>query len=169
MKKISESAFKKMEHEVWVKYFASSSPSDWHQTVMTKNYGDVYNGGDGEWIFQWILDNPLTEKATVLMMYWMLGPRLVTKKHNIVDAAEKKLLNGFHTQQNFGFDPSCDHDEYDWVSEYKKEKKQRNIPEALTLPVVGEMPERSDDFEDGLPLKFAQLIFDILDKYEIEA
>jgi hypothetical protein len=79
MKKISKNAFKRMEREIWVRYFESSSPSDWHQTVITKNYGDVYNGGDGEWIFHWILDNPLTEKATVLMMYWMLGARLVTK------------------------------------------------------------------------------------------
>jgi hypothetical protein len=168
MKKISESAFKRMEREVWVKCFATSTPRDWHQTVITKNYGDVYNGGDGEWIFQWILDNPLTEKATVLMMYWMLGPRLVTKKHNVVDSAEYKLVNGFHKQHNFGFNPSCDHDEYDWVSEYQDEKKQRKIPEALKLAVTGDMPQRSDEFEDGLPTAYAQMVIDILDKYEIE-
>lgn len=167
MKSMSESKFLEMTNSIWLEYLEQASASDLHGTACTKNYGDIYAGGNGEWIFQWIVDSPTTERATALLMYWMLGPRAVTRSFPLLDKLEHKLLaNGF-TVGDIGLDPANDHEEYDWTNEYTDMKKQRTIDSRLLQPVVGSTYSRSD-FEDGLPLHYAQKIEKILDEHEIK-
>lgn len=168
MKIISEKQFNEKIDAIWQEYLLQATPEDLHQTVMNKNYDDVYTGGDGEKDMQWIVDNPKTEKATALMLYWMLGARGVVDIFPLLDSLENNLLNNFYSTKNLGFNPKNDHENYNWTLDYTKNAMQRTIPPILEEAIEGKILLRSNDFVEGLPMLFYEKIESIFENYEIE-
>ena len=167
MTKISENRFNEMVNNIWSEYLSQASTEDLHQTVLTKNYGDVYIGGNGEWIMLWIVDNPNTEKATALLLYWKLGARGIIDKYPLIDKLEENLINNFYKSQLLGFNPKNDTEGYNWTSDYRNNPIQRDIPIELEHSIEGQNVYRSSDFEDGLPIEYYEKIDALFDEYEI--
>jgi len=108
-------------------------------------------------------DDPATEKATALLMYWMMHPRF-SKQFEPAEAAEKELEKfgevyfdliediegkyaaGFYTAQTIAYDPYYD---YSRESGYYTEK--RRMPSIMSMPVYGKAIDTAlYDREHGL-------------------
>jgi len=120
-------------------------------------------------------DDPTTEKATALLMYWMMSPRF-SKQFEPAEAAEKELekfgevyfdliedlerkyLDGFYTAQTVGYDPYYD---YSRDSGYFGEK--RRVPSIMNVPVYGKnidtaAYDRDHDLQKGLTAELLAIL-----------
>ena len=82
--------------EVLLKLVSNLSPKIWHQMVMEWNW-DSYTS-----FLNWLIENPKTDKATILMIYWKSTPRY-NEDIDFIEKIEKQYLNGFYKQSNFLF------------------------------------------------------------------
>ncbi|PIE84067.1 MAG: hypothetical protein CSA07_03705 [Bacteroidia bacterium] len=79
-----------------IDYARSVAPVEWHRMAIDWNY-------DGSRAFlKWLVANEQTEKATILMIYWMSGP-----KHGFEYQAEleERYISGFLLQPKLGLRP----------------------------------------------------------------
>ncbi len=100
-------------------------------------------------IIAWLKDNPQTEKATALMMYWMMHPRFSKQftpeeatqnekekfgeeYYDLIEDLEQKYISGFYTNQQIGYDPY-----YDYAKESGYFAEKRKIPAEMYRRVQG--------------------------------
>jgi len=181
--KISTEEFEMFEHEIWKEFLENATQLEIHKSVMTSNF-------DGnKLLLNWIKDNPEVDKATILVAYWMCAPRWNKKflnrddclekqgyrieEFDFIEEIEQKYIDGFYQGTGIIFDPKSDVENYDWTSDYLDEIVVREIPKVMFEPTEGqiEIKEYPEDFDEGLPLKpidYAQKIYDIFEKYEVE-
>jgi len=178
MKVISEEEMDLLHNKIWEEFLNNATPKEIHQSVISSNW----DGND--FLLNWIKDNPKVDKATILIAYWMSGPRWmkqfknreevdswVLKKFDFIEELELKYVNGFWTVNNIEMDPKCDQDGYDWTSDYADKKIAREIPPVMYTKLEGEKINYPDNFDEGLPMSpvdYVQKVYDLYDEYEIE-
>ncbi len=137
-------------------------------------------------MLNWIKSNPEIDKAIILAAYWMSAPRWKKKflnredclekqgygieEFDFVEEVEQKYMDGFYKKEELKFDPKNDVENYDWTSDYLDEPVVREIPEIMFTPTKGtiEVKEFPEDFDEGLPIDYAQKIYQIFEQYEVE-
>lgn len=157
-----EEDFDEIEDRLILEYVETASPKLLHQMAMEWNWDSSAP------FLNWLANNPQTDKATALMLYWMSGPRY-HKQYENAEAAqagigykssgfdfsenlESKYLNGFFSNAQFSFDPNVkDHAGTTWTNEYADLKTVRNIPAIMFEKVDGKAVEPPADFIEGMP------------------
>ncbi|MBW1294831.1 DUF4274 domain-containing protein [Aquimarina litoralis] len=143
--------------EVLLKLIPNLSPKIWHQMVMEWNW-DSYSS-----FLNWLIENPKTDKATVLMIYWKSEPRY-DKDFEFVEKIEQQYLNDFYQQSNFLFDPKDDLGE-DWTV-ILSDSHNRNIPKAMLKKLDGEKISVPDGFIEGIPPNIDDLFQELYNEYD---
>lgn len=133
--KISEIANNKI-----IEYAQNMNSEEWHKMAMDWNYDN------SKTFLKWLINNSNTDKATILMIYWMSSP-----KHGFEfqEDIEKNYSSGFYKNQNFEFDPKDDNG-LDWTNEYPELKSDR-IPLIMFDKLKGKVIQSSDNYIEGLP------------------
>ena len=114
-------------------------------------------------VVAYLKDDPATEKATALLMYWMMHPRFSKQFEpeearvkeqekfgeiyfDLIEDIERKYAAGFYTAQTIAYDPYYD---YSRESGYFGEK--RRMPSIMSMPVYGKTIDTAlYDREHGL-------------------
>ena len=118
-------------------------------------------------VVAYLKDDPATEKATALLMYWAMYPRFSKQFEaeearakeqerfgevyfDLIEDLERKYVAGFYTAQTIGYDPYYD---YSRESGYFGEK--RRLPSVMTMPVYGKTIDtvaydRDHNLQNGL-------------------
>lgn len=181
MKTITEQEHQQLENNIWKQFLTNATPLEIHQSVISSNW-------DGNsFLLNWIKDNPKTDKATILIAYWMSAPRWKKQFLNredylekegygiagfdLIEELEQRYINGFYKDSNIEMDPANDQDGYDWTKEYLDKTTVRDIPPVMFQKLEGQKVERPEHFDEGLPMSpidYAQQLYDLLDEYEIE-
>lgn len=181
MKTITEKEFEQLENSIWEQFLSKATPIEIHQSVISSNW-------DGNsFLRNWIKNDPKTDKATILIAYWMSAPRWKKQYLNhddclekegygiaefdFVEELEQRYVNGFYSSSAIEMDPRNDQDGYDWTKDYLDKVTVRDIPAVMFEKLEGQKIERPDNFDEGLPMSpidYAQQIYDLLDEYEIE-
>ncbi|WP_046246846.1 DUF4274 domain-containing protein [Hymenobacter terrenus] len=177
MEDLTEEEFEAKCDALVLEYAASASPRIWHQMVMD------WNWDSGLYFFEWLLNNPSTDRATALMMYWMGGPRwfkqvadraaaqasrsvfISLKSFDFSEALEQRYCAGYFTNSQFSFDPAHDSNGYDWTREYADKPAVREIPPLLFQKLSGEIVEPPVGFTEGLPEPLYQQLEALRDEY----
>ena len=160
---LSEEEIDALEYKLLVEWLETVPTMEWHVLAHEWNYDMSHD------ILRWIADNPRTEKATALLLYWTGAPRyhkqyatVEEAKANYVEAdwlfihdIEAKYLAGFYTGEVVGFDPA--NDNYtgfigmDWTSNYKDKTAALEIPAAMFKAVPGVHPSSTIEYPNGMP------------------
>lgn len=157
---ISQEKYDYLSNKILLDYVKDATPIVWHQMAMDWNY-DSDNA-----FFDWLIDNPQTDRATVLMIYWMSAPQLnkqykdrddVLSKEawyiddfDFIETLEPKLLQGFFQNNNFSYNPKGDHTGTDWTTQYSDLKMVREIPAQLYQAQEGLIVPEAN-FIEGIP------------------
>lgn len=180
MKKITEAELEQLEQNIWSAFLNQATATEIHQSVITSNWdGNSY-------LLNRIKDHPETDKATILIAYWMSAPRwmkqfsdredLLAKQgygaddFDLVEELEHKYTSGFFTKSNIAMDPRKDQDGYNWTGDYLDKETVREIPAVMFAKLEGETVARPDHFDEGLPMSpvnYAQQVYDLYDEYEV--
>ena len=174
MSDLTSDDLERMEDEVWADFLKNASQEEIFQSVLDSNWD-----GNGFLLSQ-IKDNPTTDKATILLAYWMSNPgwfkqfadreEILTKaRHSIegfdfVAAIEKKYLEGFYTQSNIALDPANDPYRENWTE--GQGEGVASIPSLMFEKLEGKKVGSPTDFEEGLPPEYAQRLQVIIAKYD---
>jgi hypothetical protein len=175
---VSQEEWDRMENEIVIDYAKNATPVLLHQMAMDWNY-DNSNA-----FFNWLIDNPETDKATALMIYWMSGPRWSKKfadreevskttswyleDFDFIERLEEKILTGFFKNSNFAYDPANEHTGTDWTQEYLDEKVVREIPTELYKPLEGLIVPEATNLMEGYPPDVCTQLDALYERYEID-
>lgn len=108
---------------------------------------DNYNWDDGEEVLNWIINSPLCDKATAMMIFWRAQPDFYTERATKEDAGieeetwellqniMRNMEQGFYTHAHLEYDPAKDPaaEETDIDNPDSKWK----IPEFMKTPLKG--------------------------------
>lgn len=127
-----------------------------------------YNWDDGLEVPRWIVNHPLCDRGTALMMYWLAGPRYYCQyatrddvphsgwnlqHYDLLREIEEKYLNGFYQHQTILFNPRHDllngMEGYDWTQDYADKPLRKELPVEMFEPSIPDVQwERA-----GKPIK----------------
>lgn len=158
-KTIKEAEIKKLVSEKVIQYAESASPEVWHQMVMDWNWDNDYG------FFQWLVYNPNAERATILMIYWMSGPRY---GFSFKDILEEKYIEGYYKNQSIGFHPECDADGYNWTIGNREILNPQPVPEMMYKEVNGRNIECLGNYIEGIPEHVFYEIENLYDEYIVD-
>lgn len=150
-----------------IDFVESATASERHQLVSGWNHDAGYE------VFNWISNDPKTDKATALMMYWRSGgfhnKMYVSKddmlkvaswdeeRYDFIEQLEAKYLSGFYTKQKLAYDPTNDvlasgcSIGYNWTIEISKGELKREIPMEMLSKLDGEHIEPEKEWAEGIP------------------
>jgi hypothetical protein len=149
-------------------YLRRASARERHLYVARSNY-DGNSAG-----LRLIADDPATDRASALMMYWALGARYLAqfaddsevpdwqrRDYTLVRTLESRFLSGFYASGIY-FDPG---DGPVPPDDYADLPLRRPIPEAMYAVVEGQDRVDLDDpgYDEGLPLALAKQIWHLFD------
>lgn len=176
--KLAYKAYIAMENAIWLEFLEQASPAEVLNAVATSNW-------DGNaFLLQWVKDNPQTDKACAMAIYWMNGPGWLKQfdsrehcekeggweleRYDVMMDVERKILDGFYQNSALAFDPQNFNDE-NWVVIYEKEGHNAKIPKALLKPIEGEVVEIDHyKYTEGLPHAFWDKVEAIFEKYDVQ-
>lgn len=175
--KISNEKFEELVNEQILEYVKKANPELWHQMAMEWNW-------DSSSVFlNWLIDNPKTDKATALMIYWKSAPGYWKKfidKHDLlskedyslanfefVERVEENILKNFYQESYFEFDPKNDNQSYDWTNDYIDDIAVRNIPDIMFEKIEGRKVDEPENFIEGMPAELYEMQDELYEKYDI--
>ena len=82
--KISDEKFEEIVNDIVLDYVKTANPEIWHQMAMEWNW-DCSSA-----FLNWLVDNPKTDKATALMIYWKSAPKYWKKFKDKNDLISKE-------------------------------------------------------------------------------
>jgi hypothetical protein len=142
-------------------YLKRVSPKTVHQMAME------WNWDSSDHFFDFVVDNPNADKATILMIYWMAGPRFdkqfSTKEESrqrmgsdstfeLLEKIESNFQKDFYKSAKFHYDPNTeDHTGTIGAMQYLEIEIVRDIPGIMFQKLSGEVIEANDDFDEGIP------------------
>lgn len=134
-----------------------------------------WNWDCSDGFLNWLVDNSLTDKSTILMIYWKSAPRyfkqfkdrnevLYKQSYSIndfdfIEKIEKNYINDFYGSSVFEFEPSF------WTREYAEIKLANPIPEIMFNKINGKVVENPTDFTEGCPPELNALLEELYEKY----
>ena len=146
-------------NEIVMDFLKSATPLQRHQLVAEWNHDSGYD------VFNCIVDDPETDKATALMMYWTSGggsnytyenredmlarSSWDRERFDLIEKLEAKYMAGFYKNHQFAYDPTADRG-YDWVEEWADEQK-REMPAAMLTKLDGAQVEFEAGWIEGVP------------------
>ncbi len=167
--KLSQEEYDALESEIILEFAAKQTQKVLYQMVMEWNW----DGSDS--FLNWLVNNALTDKATVLMIYWKSAPRYLKQykdrkevmdiePHSVNDfdfikRLETNYQNDFYKSSDFEFEPGF------WTEEYAEIKIVREIPRAMFKKVNGKVIESPTDFTEGCPPELDALLEELYEKY----
>lgn len=165
---LSEEELDALEYRLLVEWLEGVPTTDWHVFAHNWNFDNAAT------ILHWLIDNPRTERATALMLYWMLGARFFKQYATAAEARavasyverdwlfiqhiEAQYLSGFYAPGTVGFDPASDPFPgmrgHDWTASYQDQPAALAIPAPLLEAVPGIQPQGAveTESEEGIPL-----------------
>ena len=174
MEKITYEQYEKISNQLIIDFLKNATPKERHQLVSEWNHDSGYE------IFNWIMNDPETDKGTALMMYWMSGgannkiyadredmmktSSWDAERYDFIEQLEEKYLLGFYKNQNLSYDPTNDILAagvayapadmvvvgYDWTKE-DWGKAKRELPDEMLNKINGENIEPEKDWAEGVP------------------
>ncbi|RQO29717.1 hypothetical protein DBR32_14110 [Taibaiella sp. KBW10] len=146
-KQIEEIALNKI-----IDFAKKQNPKVWHQMVIDWNWDNYMS------FIDWLVANPDTDKATILMIYWKSNPgRDFSNKKRI----EENYRTGYYKQHFFAFNPQDDEGD-DWTT-YVKEEAKNTIPQLMYQKLSGEEVPYPEGFIEGIPEDLFNEIEDLYD------
>lgn len=149
-------------------YLKTATPETMHQMAMD------WNWDTSDHFFDFVVNNPATDKATILMVYWMAAPRFdkqfATKEESkqkmgsdsmfeLLDKIELNYQKEFYKSSKFYFDPNSeDHTGTIWAKQDLNIKTVRDIPQIMFQKLDGEIIEQNNNFDEGIPLELFEKI-----------
>lgn len=170
--KVNDQEREELRNELIIDFLKKNDPKERQLLAMSWNFD-----GPKE-ILRWIIDQPDTDKGTILLLYWCMGPGFFKENYadrkeceekdswdledyDLIDTIEKNYVSGFYKTQVFAFDPA--NDPYgggiNWTTQYGTEKDLARIPAVMFQALEGEIPENTS-WDDGIP----DALRDIMDK-----
>ena len=129
----------------------NTEPEELHE------FARFWNWDSGNWVFEEILNNPVCEAATALLIYWHAAPeffRQYTDANSVAAAMadvdmfefisriEARYVAGDFPVGRISFDPCQmgEQDGYSFVGRYDdlKDNFVRELPAVVYLPVIGQ-------------------------------
>lgn len=135
-----------------IDFAKGQSSKIWHQMVMDWNW-DNYKS-----FLNWLIENPESDQATILMIYWKSNPEDEFPNKQLI---ENNFIKEFYKNHFFSFDPENDEGD-NWVS-YISEEVKKTIPAIMFRKLEGENVSYPEGFIEGMPEK---LFYEIEDFYE---
>jgi len=174
VEKITSEQYGKISTQLIIDFLKNAGPKERHQLVSEWNHDSGYD------VFNWIMNDPETDKATALMMYWMSGgagnkiyanrddmmetASWDAERYDFIELLEEKYLSGFYKNQILVYDPTNDMIAagaayapagtvivgHDWTKDDWGEPK-RELPSEMLNKVDGESIEPEKDWAEGVP------------------
>lgn len=159
---IDEDEFDALETDLIIDYLKKNSPKERQLLAIDWNFDNSKE------VIKWIAEQSDTDKGTALFLYWYMNPQFfkkyksreeceedgswVLEDFDIVETLEKNYISGFYKNQKYAFSPKSDvyNSGYDWTKEVDEAEMKRKIPEAMYIPLEGEVLE-SPGWEEGIP------------------
>lgn len=167
MKKVTYREFEDFENNLWNEFLESATNEEIHMSIVTVNYDDLYR--ENHPLVSYILTNNKIDKGSILTFYWKQQPQYLPTKE-FLNVVENNYLKNFYSNEKIFFNPTNDNGE-NWTEVYEKTKLEvREVPLKMKEIVQGEtVPElfEVEDFEDGLPIRYAEKIMDYLNEHQI--
>ena len=165
-KRITEHEFEQLCDEMIIDYLKTATSQQRCQMVQEWKYDNT----DG--VLAFIADDPPTDKDTMLMMYWMMGPRWfmqyasreeVAEKaswslddYDFINLIESRYLNGYYTTQQIAYDPKDDkysigYYTYEIPEDYDPERDRGFdwTAEYMDKVLVADLPKEMDQALQG--------------------
>ena len=138
-------------------YLTQATPDEWHQVAWN------WNWDSGVEALQWIIRQPMCDRGTALLVYWMGGPRYLAQytertevphysleHYDLLMEIERGYLTGRYTGAEIAFD-THDDEGHDWTGEYADIPYRRPIPQPMYAASPGHKVARRTDFDEGYP------------------
>ena len=166
-----EDEFDKLSTDLIIDFLSKNTPKERQLLAISWNFDNPKK------VIQWIVNQPDTDRGTILYLYWHMSPTFCKnfsnrkeceeneswylEDYDIINNIEKNWIADFYKNQVYAFNPSNDVycGGYDWTSEYDKNKVKVKIPDEMFEILDGETLEKPE-WEEGIPSD----ISDIMDK-----
>jgi len=172
--KLTKEEFEKLEIELVTDFLKSATLEQRHQLVAEWNYDSGYE------VLNWVADAKDTDKATILMMYWMMGPRfqkkfkdredvlinagILIEAYDFLTMLESRYIARYYQEQNIAFDPSNDiYTGEDWTTYYLDIKTVSDIPPEMFKKLDGKSFVLEDGWIEGMPQEIFYKIEELID------
>ena len=172
--KVTQEQYTQIMDEMVIDFLKTASIEERHQLVFQWNY----RSQGGRNIFKWIANDPNTDKATALMLYWKqyLSPwhmKIYASRDEVhwadVDdfdfheELEHLYLSGFYKNHAFAFDPTSNDGKNGWNWTVKPSfNTKREIPAMMFEKLMGKEIPCNRNFSEGALL----YIWEKLREYE---
>lgn len=167
---IDEDEFDELSTELIIDFLVKNTPKERQLLVLSWNFDNSKK------VIKWIVEQPDTDKGTILYLYWHMEPIFYKKKYkdekeydeensweledfNIIKTIEKNYLANFYKNQIYAFNPKKDSYSagYDWTESYDESKLKSKIPSILFEALTGESLE-VPNWEEGIPTDLSDLM-----------
>lgn len=172
---ITEEQYDELFPAIIIHYLQNQTPEARQQLMLSWNFDNSHE------VLQWIIDQPDSDKGTILYLYWYMQPGFQKRftdraecatesswyldSFDLLATIEERYTSGFYQHQIYDFDPhyDCYQDGYNWTSELEPETMKREIPQAMFTALHGEILE-AEDWDEGVPAE----LYPIMDRlYEL--
>ena len=169
---LDEDEYERLSNELLIDYLKKHDPHARQQLVTSWNFDN------GNTVLQWIVEQPDTDKGTILLLYWYMNPSFfkqyadrndcisqgaawALEDYDLLTTIEHHYLSGFYQSQVYGFDPKADpyNNGYDWTQENQDTQLKAQIPDEMLVSLAGTTIE-PPDWPEGIPSE----LIDIMDK-----
>ena len=160
--RIDEDTYDELSAELVIDYLKKHDPEIRQMLVLSWNFDNPKK------VIKWIVDQPDTDKGTILMLYWLMSPDFskqyasrgecesgnswYLEDYDIIQTIERNYLAGVYKSQRYAFDPRHDvyQNGYDWTSGLKPESFKVPIPQEMFIPLEGVTLD-APSWEEGIP------------------
>ncbi len=172
---IDEDEFEELSAELVIDFLEKNTPKERQLLAISWNFDNSKK------VIRWIVEQPDTDKGTILYLYWYMAPAFYKENYanrkeceeenpwsledyDIIDTIEKNYLSDFYTEQLYAFHPTDDvySGGYDWTKEYDESKVKAKIPNVMFKALDGEILE-NPGWEEGIPTALSEIMDKLCD------
>lgn len=167
---IDEDEFEKLSTELIIDFLKKNTPKERQLLAINWNFDNSKK------VIKWIVEQPDTDKGTILYLYWYMTPSFLKENctdrkeceenyswaledYDIISTIEKNYLSDFYNEHIYAFNPANDlySDGYDWTKEYDESKAKVKIPDVMFKALEGETLEHPD-WDEGIPTDLSEIM-----------
>ena len=143
------------------KYLYTCTPRNIHEMILSWNFDNPKSA-----VIK-IVNCKKTDKATALMLYWLMEPGYAKQYEdaddlikrdsawyredfNIIETLEENYLSNYYSSENFAFDPKNDYWGMDRTLNCEYENCKRKIPNIMLQPIKGIPVKEPNGWTDGI-------------------
>ena len=177
MSQITWKQYQEISKQMIMEFLKNASLKERHNLVLG------WNWDSGTDVLKWIANDPGTDKATALMLYWKSTPRYAKQyadrdeaiknwawgidNFDIVEEVEKLFVSDFYKNHQFAFDPTNDNG-MNWTTEYLDKTIKREIPKVMFESLSGENVQYSESGEfEGWAEGVPPHVWEEMKKYQV--